>query len=123
LEDKLENIPENHPVVFELTNPQGQMTKRLFSNKSVDGFYNFSTVTDKNAPTGLWNAEVKVGSIKFNKSIRIETIMPNRLKLQVDVGDNKLICPQDKNQLTVHANWLTGAVVHNLPVNPGFLKL
>jgi alpha-2-macroglobulin len=117
LEDKQGNIPVNHPVVFELTNPQGQIAKRIFSNKSVDGFYNFSTATDKNAPTGLWNAEVKIGSIKFNKSIRIETIMPNRLKLQVDVGDNKLICAQDKNMLAVHANWLTGAVVHNLPVN------
>jgi len=117
LEDKFGNIPVNHPVVFELTNPQGQTTKRLFSNKSVDGFYNFSTVTDKNAPTGLWNAEVKIGSIKFNKSIRIETIMPNRLKLQVDAGDNKLLCASDKNILSIHANWLTGAVVHNLPVN------
>ncbi|MFO0357461.1 MAG: alpha-2-macroglobulin family protein [Sphingobacteriaceae bacterium] len=117
LEDKLGNIPANHPVVFELSNPQGQMYKRLFSNKSVDGFYNFSTVTDKNVPTGLWNAEVKIGSIKFNKSIRIENIMPNRLKIEVNAGDNKLLVAQDNNMINLHANWLTGAVVHNLPAN------
>jgi len=117
LEDKLGSIPANHPVVFELSNPQGQLYKRIFSNKSVDGFYNFTAVTDKNVPTGLWNAEVKIGSIKFNKSIRIENIMPNRLKLEVNVGDNKLIVGQANNMVSLHAAWLTGAVVHNLPAN------
>ncbi len=115
LEDKLASIPSNHPVIFELTNPQGQLYKRIINNKSVDGFYNFTTLTDKNVPTGLWNAEVKIGSIKFNKSIRIETIMPNRLKIQVDVADNKLIDGTKPNNIQLHANWLTGAVVHNLP--------
>ncbi|HRD38614.1 MAG TPA: MG2 domain-containing protein, partial [Bacteroidia bacterium] len=115
LEDKLANIPTNIPVIFELTNPQGQLYKRIINNKSVDGFYNFTTVTDKNVPTGLWNAEVKVGTIKFNKSIRIETIMPNRLKIQVDVADNKIINGSEQNNVKLHANWLTGAAVHNLP--------
>lgn len=115
LEDKLASIPANHPVIFELTNPQGQIYKRIINNKSVDGFYNFTTVTDKNVPTGLWNAEVKIGAIKFNKSIRIETIMPNRLKIQVDVADNKIIDGTKPNSINLHANWLTGAVVHNLP--------
>lgn len=115
LEDKLANIPTNIPVIFELTNPQGQLYKHIINNKSVDGFYNFTTVTDKNVPTGLWNAEVKVGTIKFNKSIRIETIMPNRLKIQVDVADNKIINGSEQNNVKLHANWLTGAAVHNLP--------
>lgn len=117
LEDKNENIPENHPVVFELTNPQGQLYKRIFKNKSVDGFYDFFTATDKNAPTGLWNAEVRVGSVKFNKSIRIESIMPNRLKLEVNVGDNKMITTDGKTMVSLHAAWLTGAKVHNFPAN------
>lgn len=115
LEDKLASIPANHPVIFELTNPQGQIYKRIINNKSVDGFYNFTTLTDKNVPTGLWNAEVKIGSLKFYKSIRIETIMPNRLKIQVDVADNKIIDGTKPNNINLHANWLTGAAVHNLP--------
>jgi alpha-2-macroglobulin len=117
LEDKLGSIPENHPVVFDLTNPQGQLTKRLLSTKSVDGFYNFSCATDKNAPTGLWNVEVKIGAIKFYKSIRIETIMPNRLKIEVNAGDNKLLVGTKPQNVSLHTAWLTGAVAHNLAAN------
>jgi uncharacterized protein YfaS (alpha-2-macroglobulin family) len=117
LEDKTGSIPANHPVVFELSNPQGQLYRRQLSSKGVNGFYNFSTFTDKNVPTGLWNAEVKVGSVKFYKSIRIETIMPNRLKIQVDVGDNKLVLGTKSEKVKLHTNWLTGAVAHGLAAN------
>lgn len=114
LEDKLGTIPANHPVTFELTNPQGQLYKRLLKNKSVDGFYSFATATDKNAPTGLWNAEVKIGSNVFNKNIRIETIMPNRLKIEVNVGDNKVLLGTKETQVKLHTNWLTGAKASGL---------
>jgi uncharacterized protein YfaS (alpha-2-macroglobulin family) len=117
MEDKLGSIPVNHPVAFELYNPQGQLYKRLLSTKSVDGFYNFSLATDKNAPTGLWNAEVKIGSIKFYKSIRIETIMPNRLKIDVHAGDDKLLLGTKENRIKLHTAWLTGATAHNLAAN------
>ncbi len=117
LEDKLGSIPANHPVSFELSNPQGQVYKRLISNKSTDGFYNFSTATDKNAPTGLWNAEVKIGSVKFSKSIRIETIMPNRLKIDLSVGDNKLWLGTKSTMARLHTNWLTGAAAKGLGAN------
>ncbi len=117
LEDKTATLPANHPVIFSLTNPQGQVYKRLINNKSTDGFYNFSCATDKNAPTGLWSAEVKVGPVRFNKSIRIETIMPNRLKIEVNVGDNKLIVGNQPQKINLHTNWLTGAVAKNLAAN------
>ena len=116
LEDKAGSLPANHPVSCSLFNPQGQMVKRLLANKSVDGFYNFSMVTDKDAPTGLWNAEVKIGSIRFNKSIRIETIMPNRLKIDLDFGNDKLIQASKQNVIKLHTNWLTGAAAKNLAV-------
>jgi uncharacterized protein YfaS (alpha-2-macroglobulin family) len=119
LEDKVGSIPANHPVTFELYNPQGQLYKRLLSNKNVNGFYNFSTATDKNVPTGLWNTEVKVGSIKFSKSIRIETIMPNRLKIEVNIGDNKMIVGTKPTQVSLHTAWLTGATARGLSANVG----
>ncbi len=117
LEDKTNSLPENHPVIFSLTNPQGQLVKRTVSNKGVNGFYNFSCATDKNAPTGFWNAEVKVGAVKFNKLIRIETIMPNRLKIEVHAGDDKLLVNNNSQNVTLHTNWLTGATAKNLAAN------
>lgn len=115
LEDKLKSLPLNHPVMFELYNPQGQLYRKQLASKSVDGFYDFTSVTDKNAPTGNWNAQIKVGSVVFTKNIRIETIMPNRLKINVSVGDNQLI--KGDETVSLHANWLTGAVAHNLQAN------
>ncbi|MCC6369488.1 MAG: hypothetical protein IT236_00640, partial [Bacteroidia bacterium] len=117
LEDKSGNLPSDHPVTFSLYNPQGQLVKRQLSNRGVDGFYNFSCITDKNAATGYWSAEVKVGAIKFSKSIRIETIMPNRLKINVNVGDNKLLFADKINNINLNTAWLTGAKAKNLAAN------
>lgn len=117
LEDKTNSLPENHPVVFSLTNPQGQLVKKLVSNKGINGFYNFTCATDKNSPTGFWNAEVKVGSVKFNKLIRIEAIMPNRLKIELHAGDGKLLVNNNTQNVTLHTNWLTGAKAKNLAAN------
>lgn len=116
LEDKVQNIPSNHPVTMTLVNPQGQVYKRIVSAKSVDGFYNFSTMTDANAPTGFWNVEVKVGSVRFNKSIRIETIMPNRLKIQLTFANDKVLRSSGENEIKLHTNWLTGATAKDLNV-------
>ena len=112
LEDKLKSLPANHPVLFELYNPQGQLYRKQLSSKGMDGFYNFTSITDKNAPTGNWSAQVKVGAASFTKDIRIETIMPNRLKINVNAGDNLLI--KGNETVTLHTAWLTGAVAHNL---------
>lgn len=114
LEDKLKSLPSNHPIVFELRNPQGMVYKKMLKSKGMDGFYAFILPTDKNAPTGNWQATCKVGAVQFNKNIRIETIMPNRLKINVDVADNKLINGNINNTVKLHANWLTGAKAKNL---------
>ncbi|MGV2482185.1 UNVERIFIED_CONTAM: T9SS type A sorting domain-containing protein, partial [Salmonella enterica subsp. enterica serovar Weltevreden] len=75
--------PENYPASLELVNPQGQIVQKLTRTKHVDGFYNFSTRTENAAPTGIYLARVKVGGAVFTKNIRIETIMPNRLKINL----------------------------------------
>jgi len=119
LEDKNATLPSNHPVTFELFNPQGQLYKRLVSNKSTNGFYNFTTVTDKDALTGIWKASVKVGSNKFQKNVRIEAIMPNRLKIDIKAGDGKMITAAKDKTINLHVNWLTGALAKNLNTKIG----
>lgn len=115
LEDKLNTLPKNHPVSFELSDPRGQMVKKMVKNNPVNSFYNFIVVTDKDAPTGDWLATVKVGGVTFSKNVKIETIMPNRLKLNLDFGVNKLIAKSTDQKGKLHAAWLTGAVAHGLP--------
>lgn len=114
LEDKLKVLPPNHPVVFELQNPQGLTHKKMLKAKGMDGFYTFPVVTDINAPTGNWTAICKVGSAVFTKNVRVETVMPNRLKINVNLGNNKVVSAKSTEQFSLHANWLTGAVASNL---------
>ena len=56
LEDKEKLLPGNHPVTFDLINPNGQIVKRMIKTNSVNGFYDFRTATDRTAATGNWQA-------------------------------------------------------------------
>lgn len=114
LEDKLKTLPPSHPVVFELQNPQGQITSRLVRSVSENGFYSFATVTDADAPTGNWKARVKIGGTEFSQTVKIETVKPNRLKINLDFGVDKLKAGQDNIAGNLTVSWLHGAPGKNL---------
>ena len=44
--------------------------------------YKFVVATRDYHPTGNWEAVISVGGAQFYKSIKIETIKPNRLKIK-----------------------------------------
>ena len=114
LEDKLKLLPPNHPVVFELQNPQGQITSRLVRSSSKNGFYNFATATSADDPTGNWQGRVKVGGTEFTKTLKIETVKPNRLKIKLDFGVEKLTAAEKNIAGDLQVNWLHGAPGKNL---------
>lgn len=106
LEDKQGKLPKNHPVVMELYNPTDQLYTRQTLAEGVDGFYVFNISTDENAPTGSWDAQFKVGNQTFHHKVRIETIKPNRLKL--DVTTPEVIQANMPQEFGLSAHWLTG---------------
>jgi len=114
LEDKQHTLPENHPVTFELRNPKYQVVKKITSTKGLNGFYCFAAVTDHEAPTGNWNAKVTVGGATFTKDVKIETIMPNRLKIHLDFGKEKIYAEAEKTKGKLEVKWLHGAIAKNL---------
>jgi len=114
LEDKLHNLPQNMPVNFELSNPSGQVVKKLVSSNPVEGFYNFSTSTSPEDPTGNWTATVKVGGASFSYPVKIETVMPNRLKINLDFGTDKIKAGGTSLKGNLNVKWLHGAVAKNL---------
>jgi uncharacterized protein YfaS (alpha-2-macroglobulin family) len=114
LEDKLNTLPKNHPVQFELLNPQGQVYKKITKNNGLNGFYSFITTTDKSSPTGNWTANVKVGNVQFSKTIKIETVMPNRLKIKLDFGTEQLSVAKRDVKGKMEVKWLHGAIAKNL---------
>jgi uncharacterized protein YfaS (alpha-2-macroglobulin family) len=114
LEDKDKKLPQGLPVIFELYNPQGQLNKKLIETKGLNGFYSFKTLTDNAAPTGNWLAKVKVGGAVFSKSIKIETVMPNRLKIDLNFGSQTSLGKASSNKVTLSAKWLFGATAKDL---------
>ncbi len=114
LEDKEKVLPVNHPVTMDLVNPQGQIVKRLTQSNGVNGLYNMATATDKDAPTGNWTANVRVGGALFSKNLRVEAIKPNRLKLKLDFGTEILSVDKPDQEGLLSVKWLHGATARNL---------
>ena len=117
LEDKQDLLPDNHPVSFELVNPQGQVTERLVRSFGDFGFYSFTTATHPDAPTGNWMARIRIGGLVFTKWLRIETVKPNRLKIVLDFGKERISVTDKEILGRLEATWLHGAVARNLRAN------
>ncbi len=113
LEDKLGVLPVNHPVVMELYTPENQLYSRKIKTTGENGFYDFRTKTDDDAPTGNWLAKIKVGGSSFSKTLKIETIKPNRLKINLDFKTQVL---KDNQPMTgdMEVKWLHGAIAGNI---------
>lgn len=113
LEDKQKTLPAAYPVSMELYNPRGQLVKKMIKTESVNGFYSFITSTDPEAPTGNWEARVKVGNATFSKNLRIEMVMPNRLKIKFDFA-KPYLAVGEKQAAKMESHWLTGPAARGL---------
>ncbi len=114
VEDKEGKLPKDHPVEFSLFTPQGQLYSHTVQTDAEDGFYLFKTSTDASSPTGNWQAKIKVGGAIFEKRIKVETIMPNRLKINLDFGKDPVLGKGNSETGNINAKWLFGAVGKNL---------
>lgn len=108
LEDKLKSLPEGCPIVMEVHNPQGQLIKKIASRKSTRSIYPFWFKTEDDDPTGNWHAVVKIGNLEFGRSLSVETIKPNRLKIDLSLSDSMLHCGMS-TPACLQAKWLTGS--------------
>lgn len=116
LEDKDKTLPKGHPVSLELFTPTGQLYYKSINTSGVDGFYPFKLQTDPSVATGNWRAVVKVGGASFYKTIKIETVKPNRLKIRLAL--NELIDASSGRFVgNLSAQWLHGAPASNLKAN------
>lgn len=112
VEDKLNTLPANHPVTMELFTPDGVLYDRQTLTKGVNGFYSFCTKTEDDAETGRWGAKFHVGGSVFNHLVQIESIKPNRLKVNIDVPE--FISVESQTKANINAAWLTGVTAKNL---------
>lgn len=108
LNDNSNPLPKGHPVKLEITDARGKLAYRKVTQNGVNNLYSFSVPTSPEDQTGNWNAKVSVGGAKFYKTLKIETVKPNRLKIKIDFEDEVLTSTKLlKSKLYV--NWLHGA--------------
>lgn len=91
LNDRTKKLPASHPVVMELYNPLGQLYLRKTQTKGELGVCSFAMPTEPDAPTGAWNVKVDVGGVSFTKRLRVESIKPNRLKIDLSMSGKTLL--------------------------------
>lgn len=112
--DVATGLPAGHPVHFELYNPSGQRIDDQVSILNDKGFLTFITTTDAEAVTGNYRAQVSIGGATFSKTLKVETVKPNRLKIQLTFPSE--ILGGESNEITaaLKASWLNGAVAGDL---------
>ena len=113
LNDSEKKLPANHPVTLKLFNPQNISVVKKSVNNGVNGLYTFKVATPENAPTGIWECRISVGGADFSKRLRIESIKPNRLAVNL-IFDEKIINQTKPVKAELESSWLTGASAAHL---------
>ncbi len=119
LQNKAANATDEeavHPVILDLYDPKGVLQQHIVRVTNEHGLYDLRTATPSSAPTGNWLARVSVGGAKFEKTLKIETVKPNRLKLALDFGLAKMTLykSDSSNSAAMQVNWLHGAPANGL---------
>ncbi|WP_242203122.1 Ig-like domain-containing alpha-2-macroglobulin family protein [Aestuariivivens insulae] len=113
LNDKANKLPKGHPVKMEITDPNGKLVYKNITSDNLNNFYKFIVPTSAEDKTGNYNAKVSVGGATFNKTLKIETVKPNRLKIKIDF-ENDVLTNNEPLKGKLDVKWLHGAVAKNL---------
>lgn len=113
LENQLLKLPVDYPIKFTLTDPKGAVRERRVVQSAAGQIYPLNIKTDADDPTGNWVATVNAGGKSYTKYLKVETIKPNRLKVNLEpVASGPLT--RLNNVLNIRSNWLHGAPAANL---------
>lgn len=114
LEDKLNVLPQGHPIVAQLTDPNGHTVQTLKNKIGKNNIYCFTFKTPEEAQTGYWHALFRIGGLTFRQTLRVETIKPNRLAIQMEFPDKEIIGKGVSTApVKVNTRWLNGAATSN----------
>jgi alpha-2-macroglobulin len=114
LKDLHSVVPPDHPVLFELINPLDQKIDNQVQKSGGKNLLVFRTATASDAVTGDYKAQFRIGGALFTKRIRVETIKPNRLKIDLNFPGEILGGSGVASKGTLKVKWLNGATAGNL---------
>ena len=114
VKDMKTDLPPGHPVQFELINPMEQRMDNQVQKPEGNNLLVFKTSTPADAVTGSYRAVFRIGGATFTKRIRIETVKPNRLKIDLKFEDEILGGSDESETGKLNVRWLNGSTARNL---------
>ncbi len=104
-----------HPIKLTIKNPRN---KKIINNLNLDslgdGVYYYEFETTKNADTGIYEASINIGDNIFTHQIAVETVVPNRIKVDINAEDSIDINNNANIQFSIQSDYLFGAPASNL---------
>ena len=107
-------FPDRLPVTLKLYNPRDQLVHEATGRDGVDGFYLFPLATAAKDPTGTWRAEFLVGATVMVHPLKIETVAPLRLKVDLTPSSSSMGPADRRLGLELTAAYLFGAAAAGL---------
>jgi hypothetical protein len=105
-------LPADYPVVMEVYDAYNRLYARQSNNSPVGGIYTYNVQTSPNDETGLWRAAFKVGNSIINKYLRVETVKPNRLEINLNTPE--VISLTHPRYVNLNSKWLNGLTASGL---------
>ena len=113
--DFANKLPESLPIKLTFSDPNGKVVQQLVKTTTPENHYLFNLKTSPDAPTGNWTCQITVGSASYSKTIKVETIKPNRLKINNSLSE-KFISSEGENA-SLQVDWLQGVPAGNIKVD------
>lgn len=104
-----------HPIKLTITNPRNKkQIDKLSIDPIGDGVFYYEFNTTKNADTGIYDVKVDIGGNIFTHQLAIETVVPNRIKVDIKAEDKIDIKKQQNINFSIQSDYLFGAPADSL---------
>ncbi|MBT8231558.1 MAG: hypothetical protein KJN84_02945 [Bacteroidia bacterium] len=113
LYDKKNTIASSHPVNLVVSDSKGKTKFNFSETENSDGLYVFHVPTNTSDPTGQWSATARIGNHTTSKRLKVETIKPNRIKVDMEFPNDE-IDVSNNEAFKLVASWLHGAPASDL---------
>lgn len=101
------------PIKIQMEDSRGKIQFERNLTENIDHLYHCKIPTSASSPTGNWKWMVTVGGETFYKSVKVETVKPNRLKIRYKNLPDVIKLYQEPT-LAFESTWLHGASAEGL---------
>src|SRR5690606_27380357 len=109
-------MPDRHPAVITVRDPERNVIYESSGNSARDGFYVFGFNTAEDAPTGNYQILIETGDSYFYETLKIETVVADKLKVSIVPDKAKIQWNDNVVKFNIESIYLFGAPAAGLDV-------